>query len=55
MKQLLYPVGIVIERRLIANRWQSEQWEAVGICAGNAADEIGCRAVHALAVDRVCN
>jgi hypothetical protein len=51
MEQLLYPVGIVVERRLIANRWQNEQWEAVGICAGNAADEIGCRALEA---DALC-
>ena len=31
MSPLILPVAVIIERRALANRWQSETWEAIGI------------------------
>ena len=41
MAEVLFPVGIVMQRRLLANRWQSEQWEAVEIRAHDPASANG--------------
>jgi Protein of unknown function (DUF3305) len=41
------PVAVIMERRVLANRWQSEQWTPVGV----VPDESGPREVRLLEED----
>lgn len=40
MAALFLPVTIVVERRALANRWQTEQWEAVEVQPAARADSV---------------
>jgi len=31
MSHPVFPIAVIMERRALANRWQSETWEAIGI------------------------
>jgi len=42
VKPLLFPIAVVIERRALANRWQSEQWEAVEARPVGSVEPVAC-------------
>ena len=49
MTKTTLDVSIVLERRVLANRWESEQWEAVGVLPSSESAEVAPRRLHELA------
>ena len=47
MSYSLYPLAVVMERRVLANRWQSEQWEAVEVHPAHCVGPTLCVPVEA--------
>jgi hypothetical protein len=40
-----FPVSVLVEHRVLDNRWQSEQWEAIAVGPGHRDDRRGCTLV----------
>lgn len=48
MTKMTLDVSIVLERRVLANRWETEQWEAVSVLPSPESEEAAPRRLHEL-------